>query len=194
MTGGGWAIVGLGNPGPDYAATRHNIGFLVVDELARRAGSAFKRASKLRSDVAEVRIGPLPGIRAVLAKPRTYMNDSGSAVSNLLRFYSTDPDHLVVVQDEIDLPFDTMRVKSGGGDNGHNGLKSIRASISSGDYYRLRIGIGRPDGRGDVAERVLSNFVRHERDVLPAVIERAADAVEVLLNGGLDVAQQRFNS
>ncbi|HEY8790457.1 MAG TPA: aminoacyl-tRNA hydrolase [Actinopolymorphaceae bacterium] len=194
MTGGGWAVVGLGNPGPDYAATRHNIGFLVVDELARRAGSAFKRAPKLRSDVAEVRIGPLPGIRAVLAKPRTYMNDSGSAVSNLLRFYSTAPDHLLVVQDEIDLPFEAMRVKFGGGDNGHNGLKSIRASISSGEYYRVRLGIGRPDGRGDVADRVLSNFARHERDVLPAVIERAADAVEVLLDGGLDVAQQRFNS
>lgn len=194
MTSGGWAIVGLGNPGPDYAATRHNIGFLVVDELARRSGSAFKRASKLRSDVAEVRIGPLPGVRAVLAKPRTYMNDSGNAVSNLLRFYSTEPDQLVVVQDEIDLPFDTMRVKFGGGDNGHNGLKSIRASVSSGDYYRVRIGIGRPDGRGDVADRVLSNFARHERDVLPAVIERAADAVEVLLDSGLDVAQQRFNS
>jgi len=194
VTSGGWAIVGLGNPGPDYAATRHNIGFLVVDELARRSGSAFKRASKLRSDVAEVRIGPLPGTRAVLAKPRTYMNDSGNAVSHLLRFYSTEPDQLVVVQDEIDLPFDTMRVKFGGGDNGHNGLKSIRASISAGDYYRVRIGIGRPDGRGDVADRVLSNFARHERDVLPAVIERAADAVEVLLDGGLDVAQQRFNS
>ena len=194
MTGGGWAVVGLGNPGPDYAATRHNVGFLVVDELARRAGSAFKRAPKLRSDVAEVRIGPLPGIRAVLAKPRTYMNDSGSAVSNLLRFYSTAPDHLLVVQDEIDLPFEAMRVKFGGGDNGHNGLKSIRASISSGEYYRVRLGIGRPDGRGDVADRVLSNFARHERDVLPAVIERAADAVEVLLDGGLDVAQQRFNS
>jgi peptidyl-tRNA hydrolase, PTH1 family len=194
VTGGGWAVVGLGNPGPDYAATRHNIGFLVVDELARRAGSAFKRAPKLRSDVAEVRIGPLPGIRAVLAKPRTYMNDSGSAVSNLLRFYSTAPDHLLVVQDEIDLPFEAMRVKFGGGDNGHNGLKSIRASISSGEYYRVRLGIGRPDGRGDVADRVLSNFARHERDVLPAVIERAADAVEVLLDGGLDVAQQRFNS
>ena len=194
MTGGGWAVVGLGNPGPDYAATRHNIGFLVVDELARRAGSALKRAAKLRSDVAEVRIGPLPGIRAVLAKPRTYMNDSGNAVSNLLRFYSTAPDHLVVVHDEIDLPFDSMRLKFGGGDNGHNGLKSIRASISSGEYYRVRLGIGRPDGRGDVADRVLSNFARHERDVLPAVIERAADAVEVLLDSGLDVAQQRFNS
>jgi len=194
VTAAGWAIVGLGNPGPDYAATRHNIGFLVVDELARRTGSSFKRAAKLRSDVAEVRIGPLPGIRAVLAKPRTYMNDSGTAASNLLRFYSTAPDHLVVVQDEIDLPFDTMRVKFGGGDNGHNGLKSIRASISSGGYYRVRVGIGRPDGRGDVADRVLSNFARHERDVLPAVIERAADAVESLLGSGLDVAQQRFNS
>ena len=194
MTGGGWAVVGLGNPGPEYAATRHNVGFLVVDELARRAGSGFKRAAKLRSDVAEVRIGPLPGIRAVLAKPRTYMNDSGSAASNLLRFYSTAPDHLVVVQDEIDLPFDSLRVKFGGGDNGHNGLKSIRASVATGDYYRVRVGIGRPDGRGDVADRVLSNFARHERDVLPAVIERAADAVEVLLAGGLDVAQQRFNS
>lgn len=194
MTGGGWAVVGLGNPGPDYAATRHNIGFLVVDELARRAGSALKRAAKLRSDVAEVRIGPLPGIRAVLAKPRTYMNDSGNAVSNLLRFYSTAPDHLVVVHDEIDLPFDSMRLKFGGGDNGHNGLKSIRASISSGEYYRVRLGIGRPDGRGDVADRVLSNFARHERDVLPAMIERAADAVEVLLDSGLDTAQQRFNS
>lgn len=194
MTGGGWAVVGLGNPGPDYAATRHNIGFLVVDELARRAGSALKRAAKLRSDVAEVRIGPLPGIRAVLAKPRTYMNDSGNAVSNLLRFYSTAPDHLVVVHDEIDLPFDSMRLKFGGGDNGHNGLKSIRASISSGEYYRVRLGIGRPDGRGGVADRVLSNFARHERDVLPALVERAADAVEVLLDSGLDVAQQRFNS
>lgn len=194
MSTGGWAIVGLGNPGPDYAATRHNIGFLVVDELARRAGSALKRTAKLRSDVAEVRIGPLPGVRAVLAKPRTYMNDSGNAASNLLRFYSTEPDHLVVVQDEIDLPFDTMRVKFGGGDNGHNGLKSIRASIATGDYYRVRVGIGRPDGRGDVADRVLSNFARHERAVLPTVVQRAADAVEVLLASGLDVAQQRFNT
>ena len=194
MTGEGWAIVGLGNPGPDYAATRHNVGFLVVEELARRAGSTFKRAPKLRSDVAEVRIGPRPGIRAVLAKPRTYMNESGSAAASLLRFYSTAPDHLVVVQDEIDLPFDTMRVKFGGGDNGHNGLKSIRASISSGEYYRVRVGIGRPDGRGDIAGRVLSNFARHERDVLPAVIERAADAVELLLDSGLELAQQRFNS
>ncbi len=194
MTGGGWAVVGLGNPGPDYAATRHNVGFLVVDELARRAGSSFKRASKLRSDLAEVRIGPLPGTRAVLAKPRTFMNDSGNAAASLLRFYSTAPDRLVVIQDEIDLPFDTMRVKFGGGDNGHNGLKSIRASISSGDYYRVRVGIGRPDGRGDIADRVLSNFARHERDVLPALIERAADAVETLLESGLDVAQQRFNS
>jgi len=194
VTGGGWAVVGLGNPGPDYAATRHNVGFLVVDELARRAGSSFKRASKLRSDLAEVRIGPLPGTRAVLAKPRTFMNDSGNAAASLLRFYSTAPDRLVVIQDEIDLPFDTMRVKFGGGDNGHNGLKSIRASISSGDYYRVRVGIGRPDGRGDIADRVLSNFARHERDVLPALIERAADAVETLLESGLDVAQQRFNS
>ncbi len=194
MTSSGWVIVGLGNPGPEYAATRHNVGFLVVDELARRASSRFKRAAKLRADVAEVRVGPLPGIRAVLAKPRTYMNDSGTAAAGLLRFYSGSADHLVVVQDEIDLPFDTMRVKFGGGDNGHNGLKSIRASISTGEYYRVRVGIGRPDGRGDVADRVLSNFAKGERDVLPALVDRAADAVESLVAAGLEATQQRFNS
>ena len=194
MSESGWLVVGLGNPGPTYAGHRHNVGFLVVDELVQRAAARFKAASRLRSEVAEVRLGPLPGIRAVLGKPRTFMNDSGAAVSALARFYSVAVDHLVVVHDELDIPFDTMRVKRGGGDNGHNGLKSIRASLSTGEFYRVRIGIGRPPGRQDPAAWVLSNFAKTERELLPTIVDRAADAVETLLGDGLDAAQQRYNS
>lgn len=193
MTGSAWLIVGLGNPGPHYAGHRHNVGFLVMDKLASRGGARFSGASRQRADVAEIRVGAPPGVHAVLAKPRTFMNDSGAAAANLLRYYSVDPAQLVVVHDEIDLPFETMRAKFGGGDNGHNGVKSIRGSVRTGEFYRVRIGIGRGGGRGAVADRVLSDFVKAEREVLPTVLDRAADAVETLVTEGLGRTQQLYN-
>ena len=138
-----WLVVGLGNPGPTYAATRHNVGYLVADVLAARMGGAFKAHTSKRADVVE---GRLAGERAVLGRSRSYMNDSGGAVSTLAKYYDVEPEQLIVVQDEIDLPFGSLRVKFGGGDNGHNGLRDIRSALGTGDYFRVRIGIGRPGG------------------------------------------------
>jgi len=194
VTGSAWLIVGLGNPGRGYVGHRHNVGFLVIDELASRGGARFSGAPRLRADVAETRVGVLPGVRAVLAKPRTFMNDSGAAAANLLRYYSVEPAQLIVVHDEIDLPFETMRAKFGGGDNGHNGVKSIRVSVRTGDFYRVRIGIGRGGGRGEVADRVLSDFAKAERNVLPTVVDQAADAVSAIVTEGLNRTQQLYNS
>jgi PTH1 family peptidyl-tRNA hydrolase len=196
-------IVGLGNPGRRYVGTRHNAGFLVADVLARRGGMHFGANKRLRADIAEGRLGPLPGTRVVLAKPLTFMNDSGAAVAGVLRFYSGDlaaPDNLdrlVVVHDEIDIPFGSLRVKAGGGDNGHNGLKSVRASLKSGAFTRVRVGVGRPPAtpvRHDAADWVLSDFTAAERTQLPELVERAADAVEYLADHGLADTQSRFNS
>jgi peptidyl-tRNA hydrolase, PTH1 family len=189
-----WLVVGLGNPGPSYAGTRHNAGQLVVDELVRRAGGRWKSAKQVQADVLEGRIGGTPGVRAVLARPRSYMNESGGPVSGLLRFYKVEPDRLVVVQDEIDLPFGTMRAKFGGGDNGHNGLRSVRRSIGTGDYYRIRFGIGRPSGRRDPVDHVLNDFSAAERKELPFLVDRTADAVECLLVEGLEATQTKYNS
>lgn len=188
-----WLVVGLGNPGPAYAGHRHNIGYLVNDELARRLGGTFRSHKTGRADVVEGRLG-IGGPRLVLGRPRTYMNETGGPVKALATFYKVRPDHLVVIHDELDIPFDTMRVKIGGGDNGHNGLKSIRGSLGTGDFYRVRVGIGRPPGRQDVADFVLTNYSSAERKVLPFQIDTAADAVESLITDGLEKTQSRFNS
>ena len=190
-----WLVVGLGNPGPTYAGTRHNVGYLVTDELATRMGGGFRAHKSGRADVVEGRLGGVgPGsTRAVLARPRSYMNESGGPVAALTAFYKVAPEHVVAVHDELDLPFDTLRVKLGGGDNGHNGLRSMRSSLGTGDFHRVRVGIGRPPGRQDVADFVLSGYTAAERKELPFQIGDAADAVECLIEKGLEETQQRFN-
>lgn len=190
---GVWLVVGLGNPGPAYAGHRHNIGYLVNDELARRLGGRFKRHKAGRSDIVEGRLSP-GGPRVVLCRPTSYMNEVGGPTKALATFYKVAADRIIAVHDELDIPFDTMRVKLGGGDNGHNGLKSLRGSLGTGDFYRVRVGIGRPPGRQDVADFVLSNYTAAERKVLPFQVDTAADAVECLITDGLEKTQQRFNS
>lgn len=184
-----WLVVGLGNPGPQYAGTRHNAGFLVVDLLAERAGGRFK-AHRGRVDVLEGRISGQP---AVLAKPKSYMNTAGGPVAAAVRYFSVPLSRLVVVHDELDLDFARLRVKFGGGDNGHNGLRSLRAALGSGEFFRVRMGVGRPRGGRDPAEYVLRAFTAAERKELPQYLDRAADAVAALLVEGLDVTQNRYN-
>ncbi len=186
-----WLVVGLGNPGPSYARTRHNIGHLVADELADRTGSKWKQHKQVRAEVIETRIS---GIRTVLAKPRSYMNESGGPVSGLLKFFKVEPAGLVVVHDELDIDFGVLRAKFGGGDNGHNGLKSLRKSLGTGEYYRVRFGVGRPPGRQSPADFVLNEFSSTERKDLPFAVDRTADAVESLLTDGLDATQGKYNS
>ena len=188
-----WLVVGLGNPGPSYAGNRHNVGHLVVDQLAARMGSAFRAHKSGRAEVVEGRLD-IGGPRVVLAKTRSYMNESGGPVSALTKFYKVAPDHVVVVHDELDIPFDTLRVKLGGGDNGHNGLRSIRSALGTGDFFRVRVGIGRPPGRQDPASYVLSDYSTSERKVLPFQVDRAADAAESLIRSGLEQTQSTFNS
>ena len=188
-----WLVVGLGNPGPSYAATRHNIGRVVVELLAERVGASFKAHRRGRADVAETRLGDLPGTRAILARPRTYMNESGGSVASVRDFYQVDDDHLVVVHDELDLPYGTLRIKLGGGDNGHNGLRSVRAALGTGEFLRVRFGIGRPPGRMDPAAFVLRLFSASERADLSLQVERTADAVEALVVDGLGYAQNLYN-
>lgn len=194
---GVWLVVGLGNPGPAYAGHRHNIGYLVVEELARRVGGRFRAHRSGRAEVLEGRLGA-PGsdgaARLVLARPRSFMNEVGGPVKALSGFYRIPPDRLVAVHDELDLPFGSLRVKLGGGDNGHNGLRSLRSSLGTGDFYRVRSGIGRPPGRQDVADFVLSDYAKAERSELPLEIVRAADAVESLVSDGLSLTQSRYNS
>ena len=189
-----WLVVGLGNPGPTYAGHRHNVGHLVNDELASRMGSTFSSHKTGRADVVEGRLGGPGGPRVVLARPRCYMNETGGPVSALAKFYKVPVENIVAVHDELDLPFDTLRVKVGGGDNGHNGLRSLRKSLASGEFYRVRVGIGRPPGRQSPADFVLSDYSPSERKVLPFQLDRAADAVESLLTDGLEPTQGRFNS
>jgi len=186
-----WLVVGLGNPGPDYAATRHNIGFLVAEEIADRVRGKFATHKRVRALVSEER---MHGHRVVLAKPLSYMNESGGPVKGLLDFYKVPLEHLVVIHDELDIAFGTLRLKFGGGDNGHNGLKSIRQSTGTGDFYRVRAGIGRPPGRQDAADFVLKPFASAQRKELPLLVSDAADAIESLITEGLERAQNRFNS
>lgn len=188
-----WLVVGLGNPGPSYATTRHNVGAMVVDLLAARTGGTFRSQRKHRADVAETRFDGIPGVPAVLAKPHSYMNESGGPVGLLADFYKVPPERLLVIHDELDLPFGTIRLKRGGGDNGHNGLRSVRARIGTGDYCRLRFGIGRPPGRMDPAAFVLKPFSADEKREIDLEIDRAADAVEAVVVDGLTYAQNHYN-
>ena len=183
-------VVGLGNPGPRYAATRHNAGFMVADLLGERMGGTFK-SHRSNVDLIE---GRLAGASVVLAKPRSFMNDSGGPVVNAARFFKIPPESVVVVHDDLDLPFSTRRLKRGGGDGGHNGLKSITSALGSKDYVRVRLGIGRPPGRQDPADFVLREFGAAERRDVPVDIDRAADAVEMVLSDGLEATQLRYHS
>lgn len=192
---GPWLVVGLGNPGPTYAGHRHNVGYRVVDELVDRMGGSLTAHRSTRADVLEGRLTPpgAPGPRVVLARPRSYMNELGGPVKALASFWKVSPERVVAVHDELDLPFGGLRVKLGGGDNGHNGLRSMRSSLGTGDFHRVRCGIGRPPGRQDVARFVLSDYSAAERRELPFQLMDAADAVECLVTEGLATTQQRFN-
>lgn len=190
-----WLVVGLGNPGPRYAGNRHNVGFMVVDLLAKRIGARFGRHRKAVADVAEGRLGvgiEAPGL--VLVKPLTYMNLSGGPVAGLSKFYKVPPEQIVIVHDELDIPFGQIRLKISGGEGGHNGLRSISPSLSTKDYVRVRFGIGRPPGRQDPADFVLNDFSGVERKELDFLVDRAADAVETVVVKGLATAQQIYHT
>jgi PTH1 family peptidyl-tRNA hydrolase len=187
-----WLVVGLGNPGPDYAGNRHNVGQMALAELADRASASFK-THKTPASVAEARSG-LEGPKLVLAKPNSFMNLSGGAVAALLRFYTLDPSRLIVLHDELDIPFDSLKLKFGGGHGGHNGLRDIISAIGTGDFTRVRVGIGRPPGRQPAADFVLRDFSAEERKVLPNLLADAADAVEHIARDGLTAAQLRFHT
>jgi len=186
-----WLVVGLGNPGPGYAGHRHNVGQMVVSELSGRFGAPLK-VHKAGAMVADARVSA-GGDRIALAVPSTFMNVSGRPVAALLKFYSLDASRLIVIHDELDLPFDTVRLKTGGGPGGHNGIRDIIA-VAGSDFIRVRVGIGRPPGQQDPADFVLSSFSKAEREVLPNLIADAADATELLLTEGLVAAQQRWHS
>jgi PTH1 family peptidyl-tRNA hydrolase len=179
-------LVGLGNPGPNYAKTRHNLGFVVADLLAGRIGSSFKVHKKSGADVVT---GRLAGRPVVLAKPRTYMNESGRQVGPLAKFYSVAPADVVIIHDELDIDFGRIRLKFGGGVAGHNGLRSVASALGSNDFHRVRIGVGRPPGRMEGAAFVLSNFTSAEQKEVPTICEQAADATELLISVGLEPAQ-----
>ena len=187
-------IVGLGNPGPEYAATRHNVGQLVLDELASRAGARFTATKKVMAHTAQARIGGVPGTAAILAKPMSYMNLSGGPTSATLRYFDCAVTDLVVVHDELDIPFGEVRLKGGGGAGGHNGLKDIAKALGTQDFVRVRVGIGRPPGSQDAADFVLKPFSSTERKELDLLVALAADAVEDTVLHGLTAAQQRFHS
>jgi len=190
-----WLVAGLGNPGREYANNRHNVGFAVVDLLADRTRVRFGRHRRAVADVAEARLGV--GIDApavVLAKPMTYMNLSGGPVAALAAFYKIPPERIIAVYDELDLPYGTLRTKIGGGEGGHNGARSISQSLSTKDYHRVRFGIGRPPGRQDPADYVLSDFNSTERKELDYLVDRAADIVESIIQHGLEHTQNTFHA
>ncbi|WP_127784643.1 aminoacyl-tRNA hydrolase [Rhodococcus sp. X156] len=180
-------VVGLGNPGPSYARTRHNVGFLVADLLAARMSGRFSAHKRSNAEVVE---GRLANRRTVLVKPRTFMNEAGGPVSSAVKFFSVGVSELVVVHDDLDLELGTVRLKRGGGEGGHNGLRSISRSLGSKDYLRVRVGIGRPPGRMDPADYVLKPFAGSERTAVELAVDDAADAVELLLVRSLTDAQQ----
>jgi PTH1 family peptidyl-tRNA hydrolase len=184
-------VVGLGNPGPNYAKTRHNLGFMVADILAGRIGSGFKLHKKSGADVTTGRLG---GRSVVLAKPRVYMNESGRQVGPLAKFYSVPPADVVVLHDELDIDFGRIRLKLGGGEGGHNGLRSVAAALGTKDFQRVRIGVGRPPGRKDPAAFVLETFNSVERPEVPLLCENAADATELLLQVGVEAAQNTVHA
>ena len=184
-------VVGLGNPGPNYAKTRHNVGFMVAEILADRIGEKFKVHKK---SGAEVATGRLAGRPVVLAKPRVYMNESGRQVGPLAKFYSMSPANIVVIHDELDIDFGRIRLKLGGGEGGHNGLRSVASALGTKDFQRVRIGVGRPPGRKDPAAFVLESFNTAERPEVPTVCEQAADATELLIAHGLEPAQNTVHA
>ncbi|MBE1874642.1 aminoacyl-tRNA hydrolase [Myceligenerans pegani] len=198
MTDQPWLVVGLGNPGPKYAGNRHNVGQIVLDLLAERTGGRFARHGRAQAVTAEVRLGLLPGgrpgPRVVLAKPSTYMNVSGGPVNALARYYGIEPARVAVVHDEVDIPFDTIKLKIGGGEGGHNGLRDITKALGTRDYHRVRVGVGRPPGRMDTADYVLRDFTGTERKDLPILVDDAADAVELLVTEGLLAAQGKYHA
>jgi peptidyl-tRNA hydrolase, PTH1 family len=185
-----WLIVGLGNPGPSYAATRHNIGASAVEDLAKSLGEKLTKHKRAIANVAEARMA---SAKVILANPQSYMNESGGPVSGLLKYFNLEPQQLIVLHDELDIPAATLRVKFGGGDNGHNGLKSIRAAIGTGDFYRIRMGIGRPVGQQDPADFVLKAFSSAEKVELPIMFDRTARLIETLISNGLAAAQNEFH-
>jgi PTH1 family peptidyl-tRNA hydrolase len=187
---GATLVVGLGNPGTQYERTRHNIGFMVADVLAERVGGRFSVHKKSGADLLTARLDGRP---VLVAKPRCYMNESGRPVAALARFFSVPVGEVIVIHDDIDLEFATIRLKQGGGEGGHNGLRSVSSALTSKDYLRTRIGVGRPPGRMDAAAYVLKPFSAAERKELPLVCEQAADAVELLLQLGLEPAQNRLH-
>ena len=189
-----WLVVGLGNPGPDYTSTRHNIGQMVVEMLADQNKVRWT-THKSRTDVAAFKIDVGTDMSSViLAKSKSYMNESGGPIKALATFYKVDPTNIIVIHDELDIAFSTIRVKYAGGDNGHNGLKSLTSSFATANYYRVRMGIGRPLGQGDAADFVLKPFASAEKKALPDFLIRGTEAVESLITKGLDITQQDFNS
>jgi PTH1 family peptidyl-tRNA hydrolase len=184
-------LAGLGNPGPVYAKTRHNLGFMVADLLANRAGSNYKLHKRSGADVAT---GRLAGRPVILGKPRTYMNESGRQVAALAKFYSVPTEDVIVIHDELDIDFGKLRLKVGGGEGGHNGVRSVAAALGTKDFYRVRIGIGRPPGRKDPAAFVLENFTAAERAEVPVICEQAADATELLIKLPLEAAQNQVHA
>jgi PTH1 family peptidyl-tRNA hydrolase len=187
-----WLVVGLGNPGPRYELTRHNVGQLVVDELAARRGEAFKQ-HKANARAAETWLRP-GGPKIILAKPNSFMNVSGGPVAGLVKFYDIEPERVVVVHDELDIPFDTIKLKVGGGHGGHNGVRDVAKALGTPEFPRVRVGIGRPPGRQDPADWVLDPFGATERKTLDILIGDAADAVEQLVGEGLVAAQQKHHA
>ncbi len=190
-----WLVVGLGNPGTEYAKNRHNVGFMVADLIANRVGGRFGRHRKAMAQVAEARLGiGADAPRMVLAKPMTYMNLSGGPIAALRQFYKVPLHQVIAVHDELDVPFGQLRLKLGGGEGGHNGLRSMSGSLGSRDYLRVRFGIGRPPGRQDPADYVLSDFSAAERKDLEFLIDRAADATEALIARGLEWSQNTYHA
>ncbi|BCL15562.1 aminoacyl-tRNA hydrolase [Micromonospora sagamiensis] len=187
-----WLVVGLGNPGREYAGHRHNVGFMVADLLASRVSGRFGRHRRAMADAAEGRLG-FGGPKLVLAKPLTYMNLSGGPVAALAQFYKIPPAQVIAVHDELDIGYGQLRVKCGGGEGGHNGLRSMTKSLGTKDYVRVRFGIGRPPGRQDPADYVLSDFSSVERKELEFLVDRAADAVESVVNRGVEWTQNAYH-
>lgn len=191
VSGDSWLIVGLGNPGAKYEATRHNVGQMALDVLAERLGASFS-SHRTGSRIADGRVRP-GGPKLILAKSNGYMNTSGGPVSSLAKYFDLAPDRIIVIHDELDLPFDSVKLKQGGGHGGHNGLRDIAKALGTPEFLRVRVGIGRPPGQQDPAEYVLRPFATAERGALPVLLEDAADAAESLVDEGLLAAQQRFH-
>jgi PTH1 family peptidyl-tRNA hydrolase len=189
-----WLVVGLGNPGDQYAATRHNVGQMVIDQLVKR--HSVKLAShKSRTHIAAYKLGVgIDAHQIILAKSHSYMNETGGPIKALANFYSIEPVNIIVLHDELDIGYSVIRTKLGGGDNGHNGLKSMTSAFNTPDYFRVRLGIGRPMGQQDPADFVLKQFSKEEKKDLDEFIERGADVVEFLIEKGLELTQGKFNS